>query len=133
MLRNRKAEQVNILNKTDLILLQKQTEKLGRDAFARINKTMAREEEETQIILNWCFASVQAMMQTMSFSQAKSLSRKVRDYLHSRKSSGLEFVDSGTMHATSVSDLEMIKSQDSIDQTMDNIRALVLDKTIESD
>lgn len=105
----KQAESARLLNKTDLILLQKETEKLGRDAFARIQKTMANEQEETQIILNWCFACIQAMMQTMSMPQAKSLARKVKDYVQSRKN-GVEKTTIDEMRGSTHCDLEMIKS-----------------------
>ena len=49
------------------------------------------------------------MMQTMSMSQTKSLARKVKDYVQSRKNGKYEMTMEA-MRGSSHCDLEMIKS-----------------------
>ena len=70
---------------------------------------MASEQDETQIILNWCFACIQTMMRTMSFSQTKSLARKVKDYVQSQKN-GKQVMTMESMRGSTHCDLEMMKS-----------------------
>ena len=92
---------------------------------------MANEQEETEIILNWCYESVQAMMQTMTLTQSKSLARRVKDFTmgSGKKNQGADNIMMGGSHC----DLDMVKSQESIDSNMDKIRGIIIDKTMESD
>ena len=53
-----------------MIVMQKETDKLARDALTRIHKNIATGQQENDIILKWCFASVQGMMKVMSLNQA---------------------------------------------------------------
>ena len=45
-----------------------ETEKFGREAFAKIKATFASNLDENDIILDWCFASVHTMLQVMTIS-----------------------------------------------------------------
>ena len=54
------------LTKTDIILLQKQTEKLARDTLQNMAKATPRQESE--LVFEWCFSSITTMMNAMSFS-----------------------------------------------------------------
>ena len=70
----------------------------------------------------------------MTLSQNKSLARKVKDFVTERKNSGVGIgVSLGITHSESHHDLEMVKNQEAIDSTLDKIRALIIDKTMESD
>ena len=65
------------LNSTDMILMQKETEKPGREAFSQIRKGAASKHDAHDIIMEWCFASVQVMMQAMTLSQNKSFTKRI--------------------------------------------------------
>ena len=85
-----------------MILMQKETEKLARDAFTRIHQNMATGQQENDIILNWCFASVQGMMKVMSLNQATQFAKSTKQYVQVLKGS------SSGMGEQSVQDFEMI-------------------------
>ena len=95
------------LNKTDMILMQKETEKLARDAFARIQQTMANSSQENEIVLDWCFASVKGMTRVMTEQQGKSFTRKIRDFMMEKK--GNQDATYDCMSQSGTVDFEMIK------------------------
>ena len=76
-----------LLNKTDMILMQKETEKLARDTLSRLSRSMASPNQENDVIFEWCCLSVQTMLGTLSMNQVKTLSRHVRDFILYRKGS----------------------------------------------
>ena len=127
-------KQGKLINKTDMILIQKETEKLARDALVKINQNKANGLAENDIVMDWCYSSIFRMMQTMTIYQCKNLCNKVKDYVQERKNLGagatknLNQTYSQTHH-----DLEMVKHQDQIDTALDRIRAVIIDKTMESD
>ena len=113
--------------------MQKETEKFGREAFAKIKATFASNLDENDIILDWCFASVHTMLQVMTISQAKSFARKVKNYVQQRKTYASSGRDIGSTVGESHQDLEMVKYQEQIDSTLEKIRAVIVEKTLESD
>ena len=74
-------KQGKLINKTDMILIQKETEKLARDALVKITQSKANGVAENDIVMDWCYSSIYRMMQIMTIYQCKNLSNKVKDYI----------------------------------------------------
>ena len=85
---------------------------MGREAFSKIRQGHASKTEAHDIILEWCFASVQVMMQAMSLSQNKSFARRMKDFVQIRRNAGGDSCtgDIGMVVGDSYTDLEMFKS-----------------------
>mmetsp|Transcript_17148 Transcript_17148/g.21645 ORF Transcript_17148/g.21645 Transcript_17148/m.21645 type:complete len:92 (+) Transcript_17148:451-726(+) len=64
-----------------MILLQKETEKLARVAFARISRERPSSRAENEVVLDWCLSSINTLLRVMPLSSIKSLSRRIKDHL----------------------------------------------------
>ena len=124
--------EVKLLNKTDMILLQKEIERLGRETFSSIIKVKPGTSEENEIILNWCFASICAMLSKTSPEATKDIGRRVQGFVEEKTASGSHAGGDGPQ-IESYLDLEMTQQQEEIDSLLYKIRALIALKTKESD
>lgn len=68
------------LKKTDMILLQKETEKLARTAFAKISRDRPSSADENKVVLEWCMGSISILLRVMPISAVKCLNRRIKDY-----------------------------------------------------
>lgn len=101
-----------LLNKTDLILAQKDVEKLTRQALLMVKERMPTKEEESAIVEEWCHAVARALMAPLAFPMVKTFARKVRDFLQERKNADAGIGHSEHMFRQSHHELEMVRSQE---------------------
>ena len=114
-----------------MILLQKETEKLARTAFAKISRDRPSSVDENKVVLEWCMGSISILLRVMPMSAVKCLNRRIKDYA---RHGGSEVKDTSAQPLqASYDDYEMLKQQDDIDNAMDKIRNLIRNKQKQSD
>ena len=83
------SETTRPLSKTDMILLQTETEKLARTAHARISKERPGIREENAIVLEWIIGSVASFMKVMPLKGIQCLAKRIKEYEMERRNTKL--------------------------------------------
>ena len=131
----KKSGQDKFLAKSDLVLMHKANDHVAKRALVEI-KLGVEPEEEHDLVLDWCYQSTLKMMQVMNLKQSKNFVRKISDYLQERKNE-----DYGGAKANPqiyrkdkyIAGLDMIEVHDMIDETLEKIRAKIIDKALEAE
>ena len=125
-----RIEAAKSLTMTDMILLQKEIEKLAQTAFKNIKKDRLGQSDQNDIVLNWCMSSIHLLLQVMPTSAIETLTKQLGG--KQPKNVDTEMPAENAMHE-SIYSFEIFRRQKEISMIIDRVRTIVIEKASESD